>query len=717
MEISKIIAEELAIKEEQVNAVITLIDEGNTIPFIARYRKEVHGSLDDETLRKLDTRLQYLRNMEERMQTILKSIEEQGLLTDEIKTSVLNAKTMTELEDIYRPFKPKKKTKAGIAKEKGLQPLADYILAQKEDKPLMEYAATFISEEKKVASAQEAIEGALDIISDAISDEVKYRNFARKIFKQFGKVITKENIRDAKGIFDMYKDYSEGLANIANHRILAINRGEKLKALKVTYELPDDEIINYIKKHVIKLNSPFESLLCDAIDDSYKRLILPSVETEICNELTERAEDASILVFKANLHQLLLVAPIKNKVVLGFDPGYAHGCKIAVVDAYGKVLDTNVVYPTPPRNQIDRAKEIVSALIKKHNVNLIAIGNGTASRESQSFIASLIEELPEPYKSECKFTVVSEAGASVYSATKLAAKEFPDYDVNLRSAVSIARRIQDPLAELVKIPPEAIGVGQYQHDMNQKKLNTVLGGVVEDCVNMVGVDVNSASPSLLEYVSGITSTIAENIVKYREDKGPFKTRSDLLNVNKLGPKAYEQCAGFLRITNGDALENTGVHPESYDATIKLLKELGLTTKDLNTEKCVSLLNGIENTSELAKKLGIGEPTLVDIIEELKKPGRDPRDEAQSASLRQDVLEIKDLKEGMILEGTVRNIMDFGVFVDIGVHHDGFIHISKLSNKFVKHPLDIVKLNDIVKVKVIGVDVEKERISLSLKDVE
>ena len=497
MEISKIIAEELSIKEEQVNAVITLIDEGNTIPFIARYRKEVHGSLDDETLRKLDTRLQYLRNMEERMQTILKSIEEQGLLTDEIKTSVLNAKTMTELEDIYRPFKPKKKTKAGIAKEKGLQPLADYILAQKEDKPLMEYAATFISEEKKVASAQEAIEGALDIISDAISDEVKYRNFARKIFKQFGKVITKENIRDEKGIFDMYKDYSEGLANIANHRILAINRGEKLKALKVTYELPDDEIINYIKKHVIKLNSPFESLLCDAIDDSYKRLILPSVETEICNELTERAEDASILVFKANLHQLLLVAPIKNKVVLGFDPGYAHGCKIAVVDAYGKVLDTNVVYPTPPRNQIDRAKEIVSALIKKYNVNLIAIGNGTASRESQSFIASLIEELPEPYKSECKFTVVSEAGASVYSATKLAAKEFPDYDVNLRSAVSIARRIQDPLAELVKIPPEAIGVGQYQHDMNQKKLNTVLGGVVEDCVNMVGVDVNSASPSLL----------------------------------------------------------------------------------------------------------------------------------------------------------------------------------------------------------------------------
>ena len=717
MEISKIIASELEIKEEQVNAVIALIDEGNTIPFIARYRKEVHGSLDDETLRKLDTRLQYLRNMEERMATILKSIEEQGLLTDELKASVLNAKTMTELEDIYRPYKPKKKTKAGIAKEKGLQPLADYIMAQKEETPLEEYAATFINEEKKVASVKDAISGALDIISDAISDEVSYRKKARQIFKEFGKVVTKENVRDEKGIFDMYKDYSEGIAKIANHRVLAINRGENLKALKVTYEIPDDEVINFIKRKVIKMNSPFEELLNEAIEDGYKRLILPSIETEIRNELTEKAEDASILVFKANLHQLLLVAPIKNKVVLGFDPGYAHGCKIAVVDEYGKVLDTNVVYPTPPRNQVDKAKAIVSSLIIKHKVNLIAIGNGTASRESQFFISALIEDLPEPFKSNCKYTVVSEAGASVYSATKLAMKEFPDFDVNLRSAVSIARRIQDPLAELVKVPPEAIGVGQYQHDMNQKKLNTVLGGVVEDCVNSVGVDVNSASPSLLEYVSGVSSTIAANIVKHREENGPFKSHDELLNVAKLGPKAYEQCAGFLRIVGSDALENTGVHPESYDVAKKLLKELGLTTKDLNTPKCVEKLTSISSVGELATKLKIGEPTLVDIIEELKKPGRDPREEAKSAELRQDILEIKDLKEGMILEGTVRNIMDFGVFVDIGVHHDGFIHLSKLSHKFVKHPLDIVKLNDIIKVKVIGVDVEKERISLSLKDVE
>lgn len=716
MEISKIIANELSITEEQVNTVITLIDEGNTIPFIARYRKEVTGSLDDEILRKLDTRLTYLRNFEERMNTVLKSIEEQGLLTDELKATVLNCKTMTELEDVYRPYKPKKKTRASIAKEKGLEPLAKYILAQKLEKPLKEYALAFVNPEKKVNNVDEAIEGALDIIAEKVSDEPDYNKRCRFIFKEFGRIVTKENIRDEKGVYDMYKDYSEGVKKIANHRVLAINRGESVKALKVTYELPDEEVLKYIKQKVIIKDSPFEKELSDAIEDGYKRLILPSITTEIHNELTEKAEDASILVFKENLHQLLLVAPVHHKVVLGFDPGYAHGCKLAVVDETGKVLDTNVIYPTPPRNQIDSAKIIVTNLIKKHKINLIAIGNGTASRESQAFCHDVIDALPDDIKKNCEYTVVSEAGASVYSATKLAAKEFPDYDTNLRSAVSIARRIQDPLAELVKIPPEAIGVGQYQHDMNQKKLNTVLGGVVEDCVNSVGVDVNLASPSLLEYVAGVTPQIASNIVKHREENGPFKAHDELLKVAKLGPKAYEQCAGFLRITDSDALENTGVHPESYSVAKNLLKELGLTTKDLNTPKCLDKLNSITDIATLANKLKVGEPTLHDIIEELKKPGRDPREDTKSATLRQDILEIKDLKENMILEGTVRNIMDFGVFVDIGVHHDGFIHISELSTQFVKHPLDIVKVNDIVKVKVISVDVEKERIGLSLKQV-
>ncbi len=717
MDISKIISEELGITVEQVNTVIQLIDEGNTIPFIARYRKEVTGSLDDEILRKFDTRLTYLRNFEERMNTVLKSIEEQGLLTDELKATVLACKTMTELEDVYRPYKPKKKTRAIVAKEKGLEPLAKYILAQKEEKPLNEYAKEFINEEKKVLTIEDAIQGALDIIAEIVSDEADYNKRCRFIFKEFGKIVTKENVRDEKGIFDMYKDYNEPVKSIANHRVLAINRGENTKALKVTYEIPDEEVVNYIKKKIIKQNSPFEKELCAAIEDGYKRLILPSITTEIHNELTEKAEDASIIVFKENLHQLLLVAPVHHKVVLGFDPGYAHGCKLAVVDETGKVLDTGVIYPTPPRNQIDSAKIIVSNMIRKHKINLIAIGNGTASRESQAFIRDVLDSLPDVIKQNCSYTVVSEAGASVYSATKLAAKEFPDYDTNLRSAVSIARRIQDPLAELVKIPPEAIGVGQYQHDMNQKKLNTVLGGVVEDCVNSVGVDVNLASPSLLEYVAGVTPQIATNIVKYREDNGRFMNHEELLNVSKLGPKAYEQCAGFLRITDGDALENTGVHPESYEVAKNLLKELGLTTKDLNTPKCLEKLNSINDEKTLATKLKVGEPTLHDIIEELKKPGRDPREDTQSATLRQDILEIKDLKEGMILEGTVRNIMDFGVFVDIGVHHDGFIHISELSTKFVKHPLDIVHVNDIVKVKVISIDVAKERIGLSLKQVE
>ncbi len=715
MEIREVLAQEFSLKQEQVDAVLSLLEEGNTIPFIARYRKEVTGSLDDEILRKFYDRYTYLLNLEDRRKTILKSIEEQGKLTDELKASIMEAKTLTELEDIYRPYKPKKKTRAIIAKEKGLEPLADYLLKQEETTPLMEYASTFIDAEKKVETAEDALQGARDIIAEIVADDADYRRYARFLFESFGKIVTKENVPDEKGIFDMYKDYQEAISKIASHRILAINRGENVKALKVTLEVPDEDIIRYIVRKVVKENSPFKEQLQMAIEDGYKRLIRPSLETEIRNALTEKAEEASLVVFKENLHQVLLVAPMKNKVVLGLDPGYAHGCKIAVIDGTGKVLDTTVVYPTPPRNQVDAAKNILSRLILKYKVDLIAIGNGTASRESELFVKNLIQELHPEHP--ISFVIVNEAGASIYSASKLAAKEFPDYDVNLRSAVSIARRLQDPLAELVKITPESIGVGQYQHDMNQKRLKEVLGGVVENCVNTVGVDLNSASPSLLEYVSGISSTLATSIVAYREENGAFKKRADLLKVPKLGPKAYEQCAGFLRVRDGNPLDNTGVHPESYEVATKLLQHLGYKVEDIQKSEVHDALENLHDIASLAAQLGVGEPTLKDMIEEMKKPGRDPRDEAEGPVLRSDVMSIEDLKEGMILKGTVRNIMDFGVFVDIGVHQDGLVHISELASRFVKHPLEVVSVNDIVSVKVIGVDVKKGRISLSMKQAK
>lgn len=715
MEIREVLAQEFSLKQEQVDAVLSLLEEGNTIPFIARYRKEVTGSLDDEILRKFYDRYTYLLNLEDRRKTILKSIEEQGKLTDELKASIMEAKTLTELEDIYRPYKPKKKTRAIIAKEKGLEPLADYLLKQEETTPLMEYASTFIDVEKKVETVEDALQGARDIIAEIVADDADYRRYARFLFESFGKIVTKENVPDEKGIFDMYKDYQEAISKIASHRILAINRGENVKALKVTLEVPDEDIIRYIVRKVVKENSPFKEQLQMAIEDGYKRLIRPSLETEIRNALTEKAEEASLVVFKENLHQVLLVAPMKNKVVLGLDPGYAHGCKIAVIDGTGKVLDTTVVYPTPPRNQVDAAKNILSRLILKYKVDLIAIGNGTASRESELFVKNLIQELHPEHP--ISFVIVNEAGASIYSASKLAAKEFPDYDVNLRSAVSIARRLQDPLAELVKITPESIGVGQYQHDMNQKRLKEVLGGVVENCVNNVGVDLNSASPSLLEYVSGISSALATSIVSYREENGAFKKRADLLKVPKLGPKAYEQCAGFLRVRDGNPLDNTGVHPESYEVATKLLQHLGYKVEDIQKPEVHDALENLHDIASLASQLGVGEPTLKDMIEEMKKPGRDPRDEAEGPVLRSDVMSIEDLKEGMILKGTVRNIMDFGVFVDIGVHQDGLVHISELASRFVKHPLEVVNVNDIVSVKVIGVDVKKGRISLSMKQAK
>ena len=715
MEIREVLAQEFSLKQEQVDAVLSLLEEGNTIPFIARYRKEVTGSLDDEILRKFYDRYTYLLNLEDRRKTILKSIEEQGKLTDELKASIMEAKTLTELEDIYRPYKPKKKTRAIIAKEKGLEPLADYLLKQEETTPLMEYASTFIDEEKKVETVEDALQGARDIIAEIVADDADYRRYARFLFESFGKIVTKENVPDEKGIFDMYKDYQEAISKIASHRILAINRGENVKALKVTLEVPDEDIIRYIVRKVVKENSPFKEQLQMAIEDGYKRLIRPSLETEIRNALTEKAEEASLVVFKENLHQVLLVAPMKNKVVLGLDPGYAHGCKIAVIDGTGKVLDTTVVYPTPPRNQVDAAKNILSRLILKYKVDLIAIGNGTASRESELFVKNLIQELHPEHP--ISFVIVNEAGASIYSASKLAAKEFPNYDVNLRSAVSIARRLQDPLAELVKITPESIGVGQYQHDMNQKRLKEVLGGIVENCVNTVGVDLNSASPSLLEYVSGISSALATSIVSYREENGAFKKRADLLKVPKLGPKAYEQCAGFLRVRDGNPLDNTGVHPESYEVATKLLQHLGYKVEDIQKPEVHDALENLHDIASLASQLGVGEPTLKDMIEEMKKPGRDPRDEAEGPVLRSDVMSIEDLKEGMILKGTVRNIMDFGVFVDIGVHQDGLVHISELASRFVKHPLEVVNVNDIVSVKVIGVDVKKGRISLSMKQAK
>ena len=714
MNINKILTEEFNLKQEQVDAVTTMLDNGDTIPFIARYRKEVTGSLDDETLRKLYDRREYLKNLNDRMETIINSIDEQGKLTEELKSQIENVKTLTELEDLYRPYKPKKKTRAIIAKEKGLEPLANYLLRQIDEKNLNEYVKEFINEEKGVNTSLEALQGAKDIIAEIISDEAEYRSYIRKIDYKEGLITSKELKKEEKGVYDMYSDYQEALYRIAPHRILAMNRGEKQKYLKINIITPEEKIIDYLSKKIIKNSSPFKEILLDAIKDSYNRLISPSIENEIRNDLTTKAEEASMNVFKENLHQLLLQAPMKNKVVLGFDPGYAHGCKIAIIDRTGKVLDTTVIYPTEPRKEIEKSSLILSRLIKKYNVDLIALGNGTASRESEKYIRDLLSTLK---LDNCQYVIVSESGASIYSASPLAKKEFPDFDVNLRSAVSIARRLQDPLAELVKITPESIGVGQYQHDMNQKRLKEVLGGVVENCVNTVGVDLNSASSSLLEYVSGISPTLANNIVSYRDNNGEFKSRNDLLKVNKLGPKAFEQCAGFLRIQGNNPLDNTSVHPESYPITLNLLKKLNISLNELGNEECINKLNNINNVSLLAKELNVGEPTLVDIIEELKKPGRDIRDTAEESILRSDVIDITDLKEGMILKGTVRNIMDFGCFVDIGVHVDGLVHISELSNKYIKHPLDVVSVNQIVKVKVISIDVNKKRIGLSIKQAE
>lgn len=709
MDIVKTLSEELNIKESQVNAVIGLLDEGNTIPFIARYRKEVTGSLDDEVLRKFYTRLEYIKGFNERLDTIIKSITEQGFMTDEIMTSLNAAHTMTELEDIYRPFKPKKKTRASVAKEKGLAPFAKTLLELNKDVVILEEAKKYINEEKKVLTVEDAIQGAEDIIAEQVSDDPKYRKQIRDFIMRTGKIKTVENEPDEKGTFDMYKDYEEAVNRIAPHRILAINRGENMKCLKVSIVIDDEEILGRIKSKIVNKDTDSSKYVLAAIDDAYKRLIFPSLENEIRNELTEKAEETSMAVFKENLKQLLLVAPVEHRIVLGFDPGFRTGCKLAVVDEFGQVLDTGVCYPTEPRKDTEGAKRIIKTLINKHNINMIALGNGTAGRESEAFLRELISELPQ----KIDYVIVNEAGASVYSASPLGTKEFPDYDVALRSAVSLARRLQDPLAELVKIDPKAIGVGQYQHDMNQKRLGEVLGGVVENVVNSVGVDLNTASPSLLEYVSGISSSLAQSIVSYREKNGPFKSREELLNVNKLGPKAYEQCAGFLRIRNGYPLDNTAVHPESYHFAISLLKELKHSVDDLGSDDLKNLLKNID-INEYAARLNVGAPTLSDIIEELIKPGRDPRKDVEVAELRNDVIDIKDLTVGMILKGTVRNIMDFGVFVDIGVHQDGLVHISELSNNFVKHPLDVVHINEIVKVKVISVDVNKKRIGLSIK---
>lgn len=709
MDIVKTLSEELNIKESQVNAVIGLLDEGNTIPFIARYRKEVTGSLDDEVLRKFYTRLEYIKGFNERLDTIVKSITEQGFMTSEIMASLNAAHTMTELEDIYRPFKPKKKTRASVAKEKGLAPFAKTLLELNKDVVVLEEAKKYINEEKKVLTIEDAIQGAEDIIAEQVSDDPKYRKQIRDFIMRTGKIKTVENEPDEKGTFDMYKNYEEAVNRIAPHRVLAINRGENMKCLKVSIVIDDEEILGRIKSKIVNKDTDSSKYVLEAIDDAYKRLIFPSLENEIRNELTEKAEETSMVVFKENLKQLLLVAPVEHRIVLGFDPGFRTGCKLAVVDEFGQVLDTGVCYPTEPRKDTEGAKRIIKALINKHNINMIALGNGTAGRESEAFLRELISELPQ----KIEYVIVNEAGASVYSASPLGTKEFPDYDVALRSAVSLARRLQDPLAELVKIDPKAIGVGQYQHDMNQKRLGEVLGGVVENVVNSVGVDLNTASPSLLEYVSGISSSLAQSIVSYREKNGPFKSREELLKVNKLGPKAYEQCAGFLRIRNGYPLDNTAVHPESYHFAISLLKELKHSVDDLGSEDLKNILKNID-INEYANRLNVGAPTLSDIIEELIKPGRDPRKDVEVAELRNDVIDIKDLAVGMVLKGTVRNIMDFGVFVDIGVHQDGLVHISELSNNFVKHPLDVVHINEIVKVKVISVDVNKKRIGLSIK---
>ena len=717
MDINQKITEELGVKLWQVEAAVKLIDEGNTIPFIARYRKEATGTLDDEQLRKLYERLVYLRNLEEKKEQVLASIEEQGKLTEELKKQILEAQTQVVVEDLYRPYRPKRRTRATIAKEKGLEPLSTLIMLQKTKESLEEVAKQYINEEKGVANVQEALEGARDIIAENISDEADYRSWIRKQTMQKGHIISSAKDEKAESVYENYYEFDEPVNRLAGYRTLALNRGEKEKFLTVKIEAPQEDILQYLEKKIIHgENLSTTQILKEAIEDSYKRLIAPAIEREIRGELTEKAEDGAIEVFGKNLEQLLMQPPIVGHTVLGWDPAFRTGCKLAVVDPTGKVVDTTVIYPTAPTTpqKIQAAKDTLKKFIAKYNISLISVGNGTASRESEMIIVDLLKEIPQ----KVQYIIVNEAGASVYSASKLATEEFPNFDVGQRSAASIARRLQDPLAELVKIDPKSIGVGQYQHDMNQKKLNDTLSGVVESCVNRVGVDLNTASAPLLSYISGITSAIAKNIVAYREEQGRFETRKQLLKVAKLGPKAFEQCAGFLRIQNGkNPLDATSVHPESYEAAEKLLEKQGFTTEDICAGKLAGLSLTIKDYKKLAEELEIGEITLRDIVKELEKPGRDPRDEMPKPILRTDVLEMKDLKEGMILKGTVRNVIDFGAFVDIGVHQDGLVHISQMTNKkFIKHPLEVVSVGDIVDVKVMSVDLKKKRIQLTMKDV-
>ena len=715
MDIIKKISEELQVKAGQVEAAVKLIDEGCTIPFIARYRKEVTGALDDEQLRSLDERLRYLRNLEDRKQQVISSIEEQGKLTEDLKAQIIAAETMVLVEDLYRPYKQKRRTRATIAKEKGLDSLAEYIMKQDSDKTLEDEAAKYISdaEGKEVKDAKEAIAGAMDIIAEQISDVADYRTYIRDITFKEGSIVSAARDKEAESVYEMYYEYSEPVCSIPGHRILAINRGESEKLLTVKIAAPVDRILRYLEKQLIISDNEYTApVIKDVIADAYSRLIAPAIEREIRSSLTETAEDGAIKVFGKNLEQLLLQPPIEGKTVLGWDPAFRTGCKLAVVDGTGKVLDTKVIYPTAPHNKVEESKDEVEKLIKKYNVTLISCGNGTASRESEQIIADMIKERN---LTNVDYVITNEAGASVYSASKLATEEFPDFDVAQRSAVSIARRVQDPLAELVKIDPKSIGVGQYQHDMNQKKLNETLTGVVEDSVNKVGVDLNTASASLLEYISGISKAVAKNIVDYRENNGRFTNRKQLLKVAKLGPKAFEQCAGFMRISGGDnPLDATSVHPESYAAAAKLLELMGYDINSITSGELIGLRSKVEDVKKLSDELGIGQMTLEDIIKELEKPGRDPREEMPKPILRKDVLNMEDLKPGMILKGTVRNVIDFGVFVDIGVHQDGLVHISQMSAfKRVQHPLDVVSVGDIIDVRVMDVDVAKARISLSM----
>ena len=725
--ITKIIANELNIKENQVESAVKLIDEGNTIPFIARYRKEATGGLSDEILRDLGERLTYLRNLEKRKEEVKKSIEEQGKLTEEISKSIEEAITLAEVEDIYRPYKPKKKTRATVAKAKGLEPLANIIIEQTETKPIEEIAKAFVNvdsvekdapKDKVVANVEEAIQGALDIIAENISDNPKYRKKIKGICYREGIIDVKATKPEEKSSYDMYYDFTESINRLPSHRILAINRGEKEEFLKVKIDKPEEKILGYIQRDIIKGHTQFEKYLVNTIEDSWKRLIEPSIDREIRSDLTEKAEEKAIKVFGKNAKQLLLGAPIKNLTVIGFDPAYRTGCKIAVIDETGKVLETTTIYPTEPQNDVENSAKVLLNLIKKYDVNMFAIGNGTASRESEMFVADVIKRAKEQLNMDVHYAIVSEAGASVYSASKLATEEYPDINVSLRGAISIARRLQDPLAELVKIDPKSIGVGQYQHDVDQKKLSESLTGVVEDAVNKVGVDVNTATPSLLQYISGINKTIANNIVKYRDENGKIKERKELLKVPKLGKSAFEQCAGFIRVFDGkNPLETTAVHPESYEVAEKLLNKIGYDKEDLkdkNKLKEIKEKLANVNIANTAKELEIGEMTLKDIIDELSKPGRDPREEMPKPILRADVLKFEDLIEGQVLTGTVRNVTDFGAFVDVGVKHDGLVHISEMSNSFVKNPSDIVSVGDIVKVKVIGIDKDRQKVKLSMK---